>query len=72
MEILTLLPVSPKDPYIGRSQTMYDPSEGPALRDHRRRGYTSHNMTEEHKRTILCYLEKPLECVRVVVCFVTI
>jgi hypothetical protein len=32
---------------------MYDPSGGPAIRDHRMRGYTSHQMIEEHKKGTL-------------------
>lgn len=50
--------MSPCDPYA-RSQSMYDPSSGPGVRDFRRRGYTSHQMTEEHTKTVNDYVSPP-------------
>lgn len=54
--------MSPCDPYAndyGRSKSMYDPSQGPGVRDHRRRGYTSHQMMEEHKKVPNDYVSPP-------------
>lgn len=53
--------MAPKDPYAdySRSQSMYDPSRGAPVRDFRMRGYTSHQMLEEHKRSVLPLGESP-------------